>query len=192
MAGGINLRDQLAKLASPLVPGAISRMEEASLSYGTSRTPTRTSRMKGLPRWSIQLWYTVMPLTSFLLVPAIQGTIPAYMLAFASVLFVVLSRSDNGQSNIQRTRYVALAFLIAGIWLLLVCGSQLAHLISNRHDFGDMFLVNTEDTRVVFRTALFTQILYFAPCSFISLFFPFFFPQHWIPYVLWGGWFLSI
>jgi hypothetical protein len=167
-------------------------MEEASLACGMNRTPTLTNMMKGFPGWFIPLWCTVMPLTSFLLVPAIQGTIPAYMLAFASVLFVVLSRSENGQTNIRRTRYVALALLIAGIWLLLVCGSQLAHLISNRHDFGDMFLINTEDTRVVFRTALFTQSLYFAACVFIALFFRFFFREEWMRYVLWGGWFLAI
>jgi hypothetical protein len=167
-------------------------MEEASLAHGMNRTPTLTSMMKGLPRWFTPLWCTVMPLTSLLLVPSIQGTVPAYMLAFASVFFVVLSRSDNGQTNIQRTRYVTLAFLIAGIWLLLVCGSQLGHLISNRHDFGDMLLINKDDTRVVFRTGLFTQSLYFAACVFIALFFRFFFREEWMRYVLWGGWLLAI
>ena len=47
---------------------------------------------------------------------------------------------------------------MAGIWLLLLCGSQLGHLLSNRHDFGDMYLIDSDDTRVVLRSALFTQI----------------------------------
>ena len=81
---------------------------------------------------------------------------------------------------------------MAGIWLLLLCGSQLGHLLSNRHDFGDMFLNNPSDTRVVFRTVLFTQSLYLAACLCIALFFRFYFRAEWMRYVLWGGWFLAI
>jgi len=60
------------------------------------------------------LWCTVMPVTSFLLIPFIPGTIPAYMLAFASALFVMLIRGE-GHSSIQRTRYFTTAFLVVGI-----------------------------------------------------------------------------
>ena len=120
-----------------------------------------------------------------------QGTIPTYMLAFVSAFFVMLSR-DGGQSSIQRTCYFKVALLVAGIWLLLFCGSQLGHLLSNRHDFGDMNLINADDTRVVFRSALFTQTLYLAACLCIALFFRFFFRTEWMRYVLWGGWFLAL
>lgn len=147
--------------------------------------------MKGLPCWFMPLWCTVMPLTSFVLIPSVQGTIPAYMLAFASAFFVILSR-DGGQSSIQRARYFTVALLVAGIWLLLLCGSQLGHLLSNRHDFGDMSLINSSDTRVAFRAGLFTQSLYLAACLCIALFFRFFFRADWMRYVLWGGWFLAI
>ena len=132
-----------------------------------------------------------MPLTSFLLIPSAQGTIPAYVLAFASVFLVILSR-DGGQPSIQQTRYFKVALLVAGIWLLLTCGSQLGHLVSDRHDFGDLFLNNPSDTRVVFRSVLFTQTLYLAACLCIALFFRFFFRAEWMRYVLWGGWFLAI
>ena len=147
--------------------------------------------MKGLPIWFIPVWCTLMPLTSFLLIPSVQGTIPAYMLAFASAFFVMLSRND-GQSNIQRDHYFTVALLVAGIWLLLFCGSQLGHLLSDRHDFGEMSLINTNDTRVVFRSALFTQSLYLAACVCIALFFRFFFREEWMRYVFWGGWFLAL
>jgi hypothetical protein len=147
--------------------------------------------MKGLPSWFIPLWCTVMPLTSFLVIPSIQGTIPAYILAFVSAFFVIVGR-DDGQSNIQRNRYLTLALIITGIWLLLLCGSQLGHLISNRHDFGDMYLINSSDTKVVFRSAMFTQSLYLAACVCIALFFRFFFREEWMRYVLWGAWFLAI
>jgi len=147
--------------------------------------------MKGLPRWFMPLWCTVMPITSFVLVPSMQGTLPAYLLAFASAFFVLLSR-DFEQSAVQRNRYFTAALLVAGMWVLLFCGSQLGHLLSNRHDFGDMNLINPDDTRVVFRSTLFTQTLYLAACLCIVLFFRFFFRAEWIHYVLWGGWFLAL
>jgi len=147
--------------------------------------------MKGLPSWFMALWCLLMPVTSFLLIRSAQGTIPAYVLAFASVFFVIVSR-DDAQASIQRIRYFKVAILMAGIWLLLVCGSQLGHLVSDRHDFGDMFLNNPGDTRVVFRSVLFTQTLYLAACLCIALFFRFFFRAEWMRYVLWGAWFLAI
>ena len=147
--------------------------------------------MKGLPTWFVPLWCTVMPLTSLLIIPSLQGTIPAYVLAFVSAFFVIVGR-DEGQPNVQRSRYFITALILAGIWLLLLCGSQLGHLLSNRHDFGDMFLINSDDTRVVLRSALFTQSLYLAACVCIALFFGFFFREEWMRYVFWGAWFLAI
>jgi hypothetical protein len=147
--------------------------------------------MKGLPFWFMPLWCAMMPLTSFLLIPSVQGTIPAYVLGFVSAFFVMLSRA-GGRQNIQRTRYIITALAVAGIWLLVLSGSQLGHLISDRHDFGDMFLIDQNDTSVVFRRTLFTQTLYLAACLCIALFFRFFFRAEWMRYVLWGGWFLAI
>ncbi len=147
--------------------------------------------MKWLPSGFMALWCVLMPITSFLLIPSAQGTIPAYVLAFASVFLVIMSR-DGAQPSIQQTRYLKVALLAAGIWLLLLCGSQLGHLLSNRHDFGDMFLNNPSDTRVVLRSVLFTQTLYLAACLCIALFFRFFFRAEWMRYVLWGGWLLAI
>ncbi len=147
--------------------------------------------MKWLPDAFMAFWCTLMPLTSFLLIPSAQGTIPAYILAFVSVGFVIMSH-NGGQPNIQQTRYFKVALAVAGIWLLVTCGSQLGHLVSDRHDFGDMFLNNPSDTRVVFRSVLFTQTLYLAACVCIALFFRFFFRAEWMRYVLWGAWFLAI
>src|ERR1700693_1167524 len=149
------------------------------------------SPIKGVPGWFIALWCVLMPVTSFLLIPSVQGTIPAYILAFASVFFVILSRTGD-QGAIQRARYFKVALLMAGLWLLLLCGSQLGHLLSDRHDFGDMFLNNPSDTRVVLRSVLYTQSLYLAACVCIALFFRFFFREEWMRYVLWGGWLLAI
>jgi hypothetical protein len=57
--------------------------------------------MKGVPHWFMAFWCVIMPLTTLLIVPSVQGTIPAYALAFVSVLLVVLSR-NGGEPSIQR------------------------------------------------------------------------------------------
>ena len=99
---------------------------------------------------------------------------------------------DWGRPCLQRRHYITLAVAMGAIWLLLLCGSQLGHLISGRHDFGELFLNNPSDTRVVLRPVLFTQTLYLTACLCIALFFRFFFRPEWMRYVLWGAWFLAI
>ena len=147
--------------------------------------------MTGIPRWFMPLWCLVMPITSLLIVPSIQGTIPAYLMAFASLALVLPSR-DNGWFESQRARYLSIALLLTGLWLLLLCGSQLAHIISDRHDFGDLSLIRNEDRRVLLRPALFTQTLYFSACICTALFFRFFFREEWMRYVFWGAWFVAL
>ena len=150
-----------------------------------------TAPARGFPDYFVALWCVVMPITSFLLIPAAQGTIPAYLLGFASLLLVIFSRR-GAEAATERARYFKLALLLAGLWLLLLCGSQLGHLLSDRRDFGDMVMNSPEDTRVVLRSVTYTQSLYLAACLAIALFFRFFFRPQWMPYVLWGGWFLAI
>jgi hypothetical protein len=147
--------------------------------------------MKGAPNWFMALWCLLMPITSFLLIPSAQGTIPAYLLGFASVLLVIFSRRGVLPA-IERTGYFKIAFLMAGLWLLLLCGSQLEHLLSDRRDFGELVMNSPDDTRVLLRPVIFTQSLYLAACLAIALFFRFFFRPQWMIYVLWGGWFLAI
>jgi hypothetical protein len=137
------------------------------------------------------LWCLVIPITSLLIVPSIQGTIPAYLMAFASLALVLPSRED-GWFESQRARYLRIALLLAGIWLFLLCGSQLAHIISDRQNFGDLSLIRDEDRRVLLRPALFTQTLYLTACICTALFFRFFFREEWMRYVFWGAWFLAL
>ncbi len=105
------------KLRSSPVHCTVSRLEEASGAQTMKKATNSCKAMKGLPFWFMPVWCTLMPLTSFLLIRSAQGTIPAYMLALISPLFVILSR-DEGTSNGQKTRYFKIASLVAGIWVL--------------------------------------------------------------------------
>src|SRR5260221_14148529 len=110
--------------------------------------------MKGLPSWFMALWCVLMPLTSFLLIPSAQGTIPAYMLAFVSACFVIVGR-DSGQANIQRRLYFTVALLVAGVWLRVFFGGQPGDFLLHRGVFGRLFLNNPDDRYVVVRAGLF-------------------------------------
>lgn len=132
------------------------------------------------------VWCLVMPVTSFLIVPSIQGTVPAYMMAFASVALAFFRVDPYGVAQ-KRKYFLSLAQIFL-LWTLLVCGSQLGHLMSSRTGFGDLLMVDMGDsTDVVFRGTLFTQSLYLAACVCIALYFRYFFREEWFRYVLWGA-----
>jgi hypothetical protein len=133
------------------------------------------------------LWCLLMPVTSVLVVPSIQGTVPAYMMAFASVGLAFFRVDPYGAA--QKQKYFTALARILLVWTLLVCGSQLGHLMSSRTGFGGLLMVDMGDsTDVVFRGTLFTQSLYLAACVCIALYFRHFFRQEWLRYVLWGAW----
>ncbi len=138
----------------------------------------------------VALWCLIMPVTSLLLIPSIQGTIPAYAFAFLSLFFVIVRLKTQGL-NTANSQYLKLIFLVALLWLGLLVASQLGHLIDNRRDFRGAYLVNNADTTILFRTTLFTQSLYFAACILIFLYFRFYFRDEWIKYVLMGGYLMA-
>src|ERR1700745_1326043 len=107
-----------------------------------------------------------MPVTSFLLIPSIQGTTPAYLLAFVSIFFILLRLKTEGL-NETNLRYISLLFFVAFLWLILMVGSQLGHLIDDRKAFPGAFLINYSDEKITFRASLFTQSIYLAACVLI-------------------------
>jgi hypothetical protein len=138
----------------------------------------------------IAIWCLVMPITSLLIVPSIQGTLPAYAFAFLSILLVIVRLRTQGM-NQENSKYLTLMSLIFIIWVALVAGSQLGHVIDNRKDFTGAYLVNNTDDTVLFRGTLFTQSLYFAACILIFLYFRFYFREEWMKYVFAGGYFMA-
>ena len=138
----------------------------------------------------VALWCLLMPVTSFLLVPSVQGTIPAYLFAFLSLLLVLVRLKTHGLNQVS-SQYLYLLFLIVFLWLALLVASQIGHIIDNRKDFPGAFLVNPTDTKILFRGTLFTQSLYFAACVLIFLYFRFYFREEWIKYVLLGGYLMA-
>jgi hypothetical protein len=138
----------------------------------------------------VAIWCVVMPVTGTLLVPSIQGTVPAYMMAFCSVLFVLL-RLQRGEIPPAVAGYAKSALNILLIWLFLLVASQVGLMMSDRHDFSGAEMIEGDDNSIVFRTSLFTQSIYLAACALIALYFRYFFKESWMRYVFYGGYFLA-
>jgi hypothetical protein len=138
----------------------------------------------------VAIWCLLMPVTSLLVIPSIKGTTLAYIFAFLSVCFVLFRLKTEGLNQKNR-QYVYLLVIIALIWLGLLVGSQAGHLIDDRKDFRGAFLINDLDDKILFRSALFTQSLYFAACILIFLYFRYYFRDEWMKYVLLGGYLMA-
>jgi hypothetical protein len=138
----------------------------------------------------VAAWCVVMPITGTVLVPSIQGTVPAYMLALASVLLIFFkTRSDDIAAPVLR--YFKTSLYVFLLWLLLLVGSQLGLMISGRHDFGGVGMITPDDDTIVMRSSLFTQSLYLLACVMTALYFRYFFQPGWMRYVYWGGYLLA-
>ena len=96
-------------------------------------------------------------------------------------------------SEFQRSRYLSIALLLRGNLVAVVLrkpvrapSSQIGMALAISS------LIRPDDTRVLFRPALFTQTLYLGACICIALILRFFFREEWMRYVLWGAWFLAL
>ena len=138
----------------------------------------------------VAIWCVLMPVTSLLIIPSIKGTTLAYIFAFLSVAFVLFRLKTEGLNERNRG-YLYLLVIVALIWLALLVGSQAGHIIDDRKSFPGAFLINELDDKVMFRSALFTQSLYFAACILIFLYFRYYFREEWMKYVLLGGYLMA-
>src|SRR5260370_8532764 len=74
-------------------------------------------------------WLTLMPVNSFVVIPAIQGTTPAYLLAFVSLLLVFLPGYAAATAEVRRGYFRVIACLSL-LWALNLCVSQIVNLAS--------------------------------------------------------------
>jgi hypothetical protein len=138
----------------------------------------------------MRIWCVVMPVTGTVLIPSVQGTIPAYLMAFASLGLVLLRLRHGEIPNAVVSYFKALGGVLL-LWLFLMVASQLNLIISGRSDFMGVNLTEPDDPKIVFRTTIFTQSLYFFACVMVGLYFRYFFRENWMRYVLWGAYFLA-
>src|SRR6516164_6463434 len=136
-------------------------------------------------------WLTLMPVNSFVVIPAIQGTTPAYLLAFVSLLLVFVPGYSAATAEIRRA-YIKAILCLSLLWLLDLCLSQMVNLSGPPDYIWTATLINPNDTRAAFRSTIITQSIYLAACISVFLFFRYQFQERWWKYVFWGAWLLAI
>jgi hypothetical protein len=132
----------------------------------TTDSPVRTGRIQpstmkekaALTDLYYRIWAFAMPVTSFLVMPSIQGTTIGYLMCFLSVPLVLLF---GGRARKNWVHFVLAAVVV---WLIMFCASQFADALAPFDpDFSKIVLVDDKDPLTfLMRRTLFTQSLYVA------------------------------
>jgi hypothetical protein len=145
--------------------------------------------------WMIELfvagWLTLMPVNSFVVIPAIQGTTPAYLLAFVSLGLVFFPSYPAAPAEVRRG-YIRVIICLSLLWLLNLCLSQMVNLTTPSDYLRTANLIDPEQTQLAFRSTIVTQSIYLAACVLVFLFFRYQFQERWWKYVFWGAWLLAV
>lgn len=128
------------------------------------------------------VWALLAPVTSVLILPTVQGTVPAFMMCFLSLFVVIVAGGD------ERPRYFGLLCVCVLIWLLFFSLSQFADLLVNYVvSFHDVVLNRVTDHSFVMRSSLFTQSLYLAAVMLFGVFVYVYYDERWDRVLIAGG-----
>jgi len=134
------------------------------------------------------LWALVMPVTSVLVVPSIQGTTPGYLLCFLSLPLVLL------YGGAGRGRYSSFLFAAILVWIMLFLLAQLADVtVATEPDLAKVELVDGTDTGTfVMRISMFTQSIYLAAVVLYGAYIYVFYKPSWDRWLLAAGTFYAL
>lgn len=134
------------------------------------------------------LWALVMPVTSVLTVPSIQGTTMGYLMCFLSVP-LVLAYGKAG-----RARYSSFLFAALVVWTIVFLLTQLADVTAaSEPDFAKIALVDgTDQGTFVMRASMFTQSIYLAAVVFYAGYIYIFYKTSWDRWLLAAGTFYAL
>lgn len=122
--------------------------QEKNDQKGVIMRPTFTDRY-------FYIWAYFIPITSFLLIPSIQGTTVGYIMAFLTLTFPFLFLF-RGRSEY----YVRDVLIFVGVWVFFFALSQAGLTVADHIDFKSARLVDPFDDTILMRKTLFTQSLY--------------------------------
>lgn len=132
-------------------------------------------------------WALVLPMTSILLLPSVQGTTPAYLFALA-ILFPAISMFVLPREKIFPFYYRLATLLL--VFLILNSFAQLSLAFSNiLYLPPELPLVDTleSDQSVLARKTMFTQSLYLLACISTFVYVRTFYSKTWDKYFLLGA-----
>lgn len=125
---------------------------------------------KGIDKYFF-LWAMVLPITSVLVIPSIQGTTLAFMLAFMSLALVPFIAKYKVRVN--KFYYTFIGILLVFVFINL--SSQLSLSFSGFDNFSNVILIDPFNNQTLFKSSMFTQSLYmvaaFATFAFVRVFY---------------------
>jgi hypothetical protein len=122
----------------------------------------------------------VLPISSFLIVPGVQGTIPPYVLGLLSILLCL------------ERRYLSSLLIGFLFWASLLVLSQFSLIASGTRVHLGLPLVEPADFTPAMRTTLMSQSLYLLACYMIYLFARSHYQPRLMKYLFWGAWFVVL
>lgn len=132
------------------------------------------------------IWSFFIPITSFVLIPSVKGSLISYILAFISPLIILFKRRNFFK------KYIIYFGWYIYIWLFFLCLSQLGNLIYNIN-ISNLILVSDDFYSIkVFRSSIFTQSLYLIPCILLYLYCKYFYSKKWDRWIIYSGLLFSI
>ncbi|MEJ7607355.1 MAG: hypothetical protein WKF37_14090 [Bryobacteraceae bacterium] len=153
------------------------------------RVPVK-SRALNLVDLYFAFWAPTIPITSFLLLP-IQGTTPAYVFALSSTVICLFAGLLARPDGAKAVSYFFTSTLLLSIAVILTAFGQFG-LTLHHPDITQLNLISPEQTRILFRSTIFTQMLYFAACVLTFCYVRYFFKPSWMRWVLAGAWLLVL
>lgn len=134
------------------------------------------------------IWAIFLPITSYVLLPSIQGTTIGFLMAFLSIILAPLLAKYV--KDVLRFFYTLAAILM--IYLFVILTSQLSLAFSPIIDFSNVILIDPNDSKYLFKSSLFTQSLYmvaaFATFTYVRVFYK----ENWNKYIFIGAALLAI
>jgi hypothetical protein len=125
-------------------------------------------------------WALVMPVTSVLVVPSIQGTTAGYLMCFLS-LPLVLAYGGAG-----RARYASIVVSALAVWTIVLFLTQLADAtVATEPDLSKVTMVDFRDLQTfVMRGSMFTQSIYLAAVVLYAVYIQVFYKPSWDKWLL--------
>lgn len=122
-------------------------------------------------RIGVVLWCSTLGILSFLVLPSVQGTVPAYLFAFAFVPICLAYLNDNDPDRLAA--YIRDWLILGAFWGFFFVTSQLGYFFSGAGLVKGMNYISA-DTTMLFRKSMFTQSMYLVACFATFTFF-----RHW-------------
>jgi len=127
------------------------------------------------------IWAVFLPITSFLILPSVQGTTIAYLFALLSLLVVLIG------SVFRERNYINHLILFLSLYVLLYFLSQFGLLYSRSVDFSGIILIDRDSDRLFFRSSSITQSIYLFSGVLTFFFAKSFYKESWDRYIFLGA-----